>query len=113
MRITTPGGAVEIPNVDPRRPHPDDMMGLALDTLRMMPLNGIRHPTAEGASGWYVWGGENTSESADFYSPIQIRHLSDYLPKVVPFLDLPPGFRFLLDSSGKRKVWFDGSLLDI
>jgi len=113
MRISTPSGSIDIPNVDPRRPHPDETLGLALDTLRTMPLNGLRHPLADGASGWYVWGGENISESADFFSPIRVRHLSDYVPSVLPFLDLPPGFRFLTDTSGHQKVWFDGSLLDV
>ena len=89
------------------------MLGLALDTLRTMPLNGLRYHPANGASGWYVWGGENISESADFFSPIRVRHLSDYVPNVLPFLDLPPGFRFLTDNSGHQKVWFDGSLLDV
>ena len=113
MHISTPSGSLEIPDVDPRRPHPEEMLGLALEILRMIPLNGLRYPPADGASGWYVWGGETFSESADFFSPIQIGHLSDYLPNILPFLDLPPGFRFLIDDHCHEKVWFDGSLLDV
>ncbi len=112
MHISTPSGSIEIPDVDPRRPHPEEMLGLALETLRMIPLNGLRYPPTNGASGWYVWGGEIFSQSADFFSPIPIGHLNDYLPNILPFLDLPPGFRFLIDDHDHEKVWFDGSLLD-
>ena len=113
MRISTPSGSLDIPNIEPRRPDPDEMLGLALETLRMTPLNGLRHPPADGASGWYIWGGETFSQSADFFSPIQVRHLSDYIRNVLPFLDLPPGYRFLIDDRGHKKAWFDGSLLDV
>lgn len=113
MRISTRIGSIEVPNVDPRRPHPDDIVGLALDTLRLMPLNGLRYPAQEGASGWYIWGGEEFSQSAGFFSPIPVRELGDYVTNIQPFLDLPPGFRFLTDLSSRQKAWFDGSLLDI
>lgn len=113
MRITTTGGPIDIPDVDPRRPNPDEVLGLALDTLRTMPLNGMRYPPAEGGSGWYIWGGDTMQESADFFSPIKIRYLGDYVANLLPFLDLPPGFRFRTDTRGKQKVWFDGGLLDV
>ena len=113
MLISTPSGSIEVPDVDPRRPNPDEMLGLAVDTVRMMPLNGLRYPPADGGSGWYIWGGETMSQSADFFTPIQVRDLSDYVPNIFPFLDLPPGFRFLTDTRGHQKVWFDGSLLDV
>ena len=111
MFISTLTGSFEIADVDPRPPHPDEALGLALDTLRTMPLNGLRYPPQEGGS--YIWGGETMSESADFFSPIQVRDLGDYVPNLHPFLDLPPGFRFLTDTKGHQKVWFDGSLLDV
>lgn len=113
MHITTPHGSIEIPNVDPRRPLPDEMMLLASETLRLKPLNGLRYPPADGASGWYIWGGDTFSQSADFFSPIHVRHLGDYVPNIQSFLDLPPGYRFLIDDHGQPKAWFDGSLLDV
>ena len=113
MLISTPSGGIEIPDIEPRRPQPDEMLGLALETLRMTPLNGLRHPPADGGSGWYIWGGENYSQSADFFSPIPVKHLNDYVSNILPFLDLPPGYRFLIDKHGKQKAWFDGSLLDV
>lgn len=113
MFISTLTGSIEIADVDSRPPSPDDMLGLALETLRTMPINGLRYPPADGSSGWYIWGGETMSESADFFSPIQVRDLGDYVPNLLPFLDLPPGFRFRTDTRGKQKVWFDGSLLNV
>jgi hypothetical protein len=112
MRITTLVGSIEIPDIEPRRPHPDEALGLALDTVRLTPLNGMRYLPQEGGSGWYLWGGEEMSHSADFFSPIQIQYVSDYIPNILPFLDLPPGFRFETDMKGRQKVWFDGSLLE-
>ena len=113
MRITTRNGSIDIPNVEPRRPAPDEGMGLAMETLRDLPLNGMRYMPTAGGSGWYIWGGETKSDSADFFTAIQVRDVGDYLPTIQPFLDLPPGFRFLIDKGGRQKVWFDGSLLDV
>lgn len=113
MRITTPKGTIDIPNVEARRPMPAEAMCLAMDTLREFPLNGMRYMPPEGGSGWYVWGGEHRSETADFFTAIQVRDVDDYLPNIRAFLDLPPGFRFLIDKGGRQKVWFDGSLIDV
>jgi hypothetical protein len=113
MRISTPGNTIEIPNVDPRPPQPDDMLLLALDTLRLKPLNGMRHPPESGISGWYVWGGEEFSQAADFFSPVQVGQIGDYVPNIQALLELPPAFRFRIDDGGKTKVWIDGSLLDV
>jgi len=112
MFISTLTGTFEVANVDPRPPLPDEMLGLALQTLRTMPLNGLRYPPRDGGSGWYIWGGETMSQTADFFTPIKVRDLGDYVPNLHPFLDLPAGFRFQTDTRGKQKVWFDGSLLE-
>ena len=112
MLLRTPFGSIEIPNVDPRRPLPDEALGVALDTVRLTPLNGMRYLPQEGGSGWYIWGGEELSNAADFFSPIQMQYVSDYIPNIAPFLDLPPGFRFETNLKGHQKAWFDGSLLE-
>jgi hypothetical protein len=113
MYISTLTGSLEIADVDPRPPHRDEALGLALDTLRTMPLNGLRYPPQEGGSGWYIWGGETMLQTADFFTAIKVGDLGDYVPNLHPFLDLPPGFRFQTDTRGKQKVWFDGSLLNV
>ena len=113
MRIMTLHGAIDVPNIDARRPHPHDMLGLAMETLRTMPLNGMRYLSNDGASGWYIWGGEKIQQAANFFTPIQVRSLSDYVANLEPFLDLPAGFRFQTNNRGHQKVWFDGSLLDV
>jgi hypothetical protein len=113
MRVSTLMGAIDIADVEPRRPQPTDGMALAMDTLRDLPLNGMRYLQPEGSSGWYIWGGETMQQTADFFTAIQVRDIDDYLPNIKPFLDLPPGFRFRIDKGRKQKAWFDGSLLDV
>ena len=113
MFISTLTGSFEIADVDPRPPHPDEALALAMETLRTMPLNGLRYPPQEGGSGWYIWGGETMLQTADFFTAIKVRDLGDYVPNLHPFLDLPPGFRFQTDTKGQQKVRFDGGLLDV
>ena len=112
MHISTLTGTIDIPDVDKRPPNPDDGLGLAMDTIRQSPLNGMRYLPQEGGSGWYLWGGDTFSYAADFFTPIQVRDVEDYIPNIAPFLALPPGFRFETDFKGRQKVWFDGSLLE-
>jgi len=113
MRISTPSGSIDVPDEEPIRPLPNDMLGLAVETVRLVPINGQRHPPGEGTSGWYIWGGNERSEAANFFSPIHVQELGDYLPNILPYLDLPPGFRFRIDNKGLKDVWFDASLLDV
>lgn len=75
----------------------------------MRPLNGLRHPLSGDASGWYIWAGE-LSDDADFFKPLHVAHLSEWSPGVVPYLGLPPGWRFQI-AEGHEDVWFDSSLL--
>ncbi len=85
--------------------------GLAIQTLGLRPLHGLRHPPTDGATGWYIWAGELSVE-ADFFFPIHTSHLTEKLPQVVKFLGLPPGSRFLLDGD-YVDVWFDETLLKV
>jgi hypothetical protein len=113
MRIVTLFGSIDIPNVQSRRPQPTEALGLAMDTLRTMPLNGMRYLAEDGGSGWYIWGGDELRQTADFFTAVKVRDLNDYVSNLEPFLDLPPGFRFQTNNRGKQKVWFDGSLLEV
>ena len=93
-------------------PEAKSKLGVALETLRKKPINGLRHKPSEDTSGWYIWGGENCSKSPDFFSPLHVSHMSERCPIAERFLALPPGYRFLTD--GKYvDVWFDPTLLEV
>jgi hypothetical protein len=76
------------------------------------PLNGLRHPPESGTSGWFIWGGEELSEADDFFMPMHIEHLAKECPAVLPYLGLPPGWRFLI-AGDYEDVWFDELLLSV
>jgi hypothetical protein len=88
-----------------------EKVGIALATLHLPPLNGLRHRPAGGTCGWYLWGGQEFSKAPDFFQPLHVHHLSDRCPRVLPYLALPPGYRFLV-ADGQEEVWLDPSLLD-
>lgn len=84
-------------------------IGIALHTLHLVPLHGLRHPPEHGTNGWYIWAGE-MSDEADFFQPLCVEHLSHRCPLAIPFLGLPPGWRFLTDGD-YIDVWYDEKLL--
>lgn len=91
-------------------PKPNTKVGIALGSLGKGTINGLRHPEVGDTNGWYIWCGE-FSTADDFFSPLHVEHLSEYLPAVVEYLDLPPGYRFLIDGNNFEDVWFDPALL--
>jgi hypothetical protein len=76
------------------------------------PLNGLRHPPEGDTSGWYVWAGETLSSDPEFFEPVHVSHVADLLPFVLPYLGLPPGWRFLLGEN-QEDVWYDAKLLQV
>lgn len=76
------------------------------------PINGLRHPPQGDTTGWYFWAGEEFSEAADFFEPLHMEHLVERCPEILPYLGLPPGWRFLI-APDYEDVWFDESLLKI
>jgi len=96
--------------VDPLKPEPLSKLGIARRTLALRPIHGLRHPPEGDTNGWYIWCGE-FSEADDFFEPLHLEHLSEYLPQALRYLSLPPGYRFLIDDVGYEDVWFDESLL--
>lgn len=74
------------------------------------PLNGLRHPPENGTSGWFIWGGEELSTDPEFFQPLHIRHLQERCAAVLPYLALPPGWRFLI-AHDYEDVWYDRTLL--
>jgi len=106
-RICTEHGATWDP------PLPDTKLGIARNVLEgLVPINGLRHRSAEGMSGWYIWAGEALSSANDFFVPLHVWHLADWCPQAIPYLGLPPGWRFLL-AHGTEDVWFDADLLEV
>lgn len=92
---------------EPSDPHLK--IGIALATLERQPLNGLRHAPEADTTGWYVWGGELSSDE-DFFQPVHVSHLDELLPEIVPYLGVPAGWRFQL-APGHEDLWFDASLL--
>ncbi len=92
-------------------PTPASRVGIALQTLGRLPLHGLRIPEHSGANGWYLWAGEDASEDPEFYQPLCVEHLAERCPIVLPFLALPPGWRFLTDGT-HVDVWQDSRLLE-
>jgi hypothetical protein len=91
---------------------PDSKLGFALETAGRVPVNGMRHPPQGDTNGWYIWCGEELSQSPDFFSPLHTRHLRERCPDALPYLGLPPGARFLV-AGDHVDVWYDASLLDV
>lgn len=88
-----------------------EKVGIALQTLGRLPLNALRHSVEGGTCGWYIWAGEEMSEAADFFQPLHVEHLESYVPELLPFLGLPPGWRVLL-AGEYQDVWFDRNLIE-
>ncbi|RAJ77610.1 hypothetical protein CLV59_107379 [Chitinophaga dinghuensis] len=93
------------------------LLGIATQTFAAVewPINGLRNPIqSEQSSNWYIWAGEQFSDTADFFEPMHIFHLRDNHPKILDYLGLPPGWRFLfVGDDHYEDVWFDESLLRI
>ena len=73
------------------------------------PLNGLRHRPERGTTGWYIWRGEELSQSPDFFVPLCVAHLEIWCAEALPFLGLAPGWRFLT-TGDYVDVWFDETL---
>ncbi|GAB4060889.1 immunity protein Imm33 domain-containing protein [Uliginosibacterium sediminicola] len=112
MRIQTNQSVCERKGEKPQSPRPLSKVGIALSTLGKQPINGLRHKPTDTTNGWYLWCGHEFSEDPDFFSPLHVEHLSDKLPEVLDYLELPPGYRFLIDRKNYEDVWFDPSLLE-
>jgi hypothetical protein len=88
-------------------PAPGSKVGIALQTLGQVPVHGVRVAPTETTCGWYIHAGEEWSEDPDFYQPLCVEHLEQYCKLALPFLCLPPGWRFLMDGQGVIDVWQD------
>ena len=92
-------------------PGPGSKLGIALSSLGQIPVHGMRNEETSTTNGWYIWCGDY-SDDYDFFAPLCVEHITDRLPLVEPYLSLPPGYRFLIDSEGYEDIWHDPSLLE-
>lgn len=112
MKIKREKTVCEWKGVEPVKPKSGSKLGIAIETIGQLPINGLRLKEENGTNGWYIWCGDEMSEAEDFFSPLHIEHISDYLPEVEEYLDLPPGYRFLIDGNNYEDVWYDEELLN-
>lgn len=93
------------------KPDGDGMVGIADGIHDRSPINGLRHPVTDNTTGWYIWAGEY-SDKKNFFKPMHIEHVIELYPELIPYLGLPPGWRFLIDPANNYEdVWRDDSLL--
>lgn len=78
----------------------------------VLPLNGLRHPQDYPTCGWYLWASEQFSEADDFFQSLHVFHLVERCPKIIKYLALPVGWRFLI-ANDYEDVWFDENLLNV
>lgn len=81
------------------------------ENLDLETLNGLRHRVKKGEVCWFIWSGEY-SEDENFFKPICAEHLIQRKPKLIDYLGLDEGFRFLITENGYEDVWFDEKLLE-
>jgi hypothetical protein len=93
-------------------PSPNEKLGIALSTIGKKPINGLRHPIENGTCGWYLWCGEELSKEEEFFKPLHVEHIKEYLPLVEKYLALPVGYRFLV-TENYEDIWFDESLKNV
>jgi hypothetical protein len=93
-------------------PVPDDStVGIAQNVKEgLQPVNGLRLRPAAGTCGWYLWAGDQFSDAADFFVPLCARHLPEWCAAAMPYLLLPPGWRFLV-APDYEDVWFDEKIV--
>lgn len=89
----------------------DLMVGVSTEIFSD-PINGLRHPSENGTTGWFIWSGEYSSADV-FFKPMCAEHLLQKRPQIIKYLGLDVGFRFLADKNGHEDVWFDEAITKI
>lgn len=82
----------------------DLKVGIALQTMHLVPIRAVRDIDENGTTGWYIHGGEY-SEVDDFYQPLCAQHLERFCPEIIKYLALSPGFNLIIDRQGYEDVW--------
>ena len=91
---------------------PELTVGIARNVrCGIRPLNGLRLQQDETSSGWYIWAGEQLSLAPDFFVTLAVSELARWAPLVMPYLGLPPGWRFVV-TEHHEDAWEDTELND-
>ena len=69
-----------------------------------MPIEGVRYPSPEHMSGWWVTTDSYNGDSSTLKN-VHMGHLITARQDIVNFLALPYGYRFRVDE--ESKAWFD------
>ncbi len=77
----------------------------------ILPINGLRIYPEGDTSGWYIWAGEELSQNPNFFVPLHIKHINEWVPNISRFLGLAPGWRFIL-TGNYEDVRFDSKILE-
>lgn len=77
----------------------------------LLPIHGMRCPPVGDTTGWYIWAGDY-HDDPDFFSPLHVGHLPSWCPAAVPYLQMPPGWRFLV-AGDYEDVWYDDELTTV
>lgn len=77
----------------------------------ILPINGLRINPEGDTTGWYIWAGEELSQDDDFFVPLHIEHIENWVLNISKYLGLGPGWRFMV-ANDFEDVWFDESILE-
>lgn len=74
------------------------------------PINGLRIYPEGDTTGWYIWAGEELSTDPDFFAPLHVEHIDEWVQDIRKYLGLAPGWRFLV-ADEYEDVWYDPEIL--
>jgi len=74
----------------------------------VVPINGVRVQPNGNTTGWYIWAAD-WSDDPEFFVPLHVDHLAEWCPMAIPYLLLPPGWRFQV-APNHEDVWFDSEV---
>jgi hypothetical protein len=87
------------------------MIAFATRTLGADPIHGTRVLGAPGDIEWFLWCGDLPTDT-DVFDPYHLEHLPQELTRVLPYLALAPGYRFLLGEGDYVDVWKEDAPMD-
>lgn len=89
-------------------PRPDRLVALSDGVLEGDPVQGVRYPSPEHMSGWWVTTDRYDGNVSSLRNE-HLYHLTARRPELSRYIALPEGFRF--DLAHGEDVWFDEKVL--